>query len=417
MPRRQRWTPVKGTGSRVYRPTERWLLRAVDLAGRVAFAASGRGSSPPPPAGGTAASPREILVLRLDRIGDVLMSLPALHDLRAAFPAARIRLAVGAWSEPIARSAPVDEVVVWSAPWAARPGEERDSLRTLARRARALRADRTDVALDLQGDVRALWLMALTRAARRVGYANTGGAYLLTDVVPLDETVSWVDQNRAAVAAVVPGVPAAVPALPLTAEDRDGARRLLAELGVTGEKPRVGVHPSGGRDVKQWSAARWGEVAARLESEFGAVIVITGTAADRPLVEAVARPLRERPVDLTGRLGLRETMAVIAELDLFLSPDTGTMHMACAVGTPSVSVFGPSDPVRYFSGQGPRHVVARADLWCAPCNLIRKPPEECAGPEPPECLRLVTADTVYAQAARLLRAGASARRGGEAGAS
>jgi ADP-heptose:LPS heptosyltransferase len=87
------------------------------------------------------------------------------------------------------------------------------------------------------------------------------------------------------------------------------------------------------------------------------------------------------------------------------------MHMACAVDTPSVTVFGPSDPVRYFSGgsgePGSRHVVVRAELWCSPCNLIRKPPEECAGPEPPECLRLVSVDAVYDAAARLLRAGAA----------
>jgi len=117
----------------------------------------------------------------------------------------------------------------------------------------------------------------------------------------------------------------------------------------------------------------------------------------------VGRSLRTRPVDLTGRLDVRETMALVAGLDLFLSPDTSTMHMACAVGTPSVTVFGPSDPARYFSGRGPRHVVVRADLWCAPCNLIRKPPEECAGPGPPECLRLVGAHEVYAHAERLLR--------------
>jgi ADP-heptose:LPS heptosyltransferase len=333
------------------------------------------------------------------------MSLPALADLRAAFPAARIRLAVGRWSEPIARSAPVDEVLVWSAPWAARGGEPRDSLRELWVRARALRADGIDLALDLQGDLRAAFLMALTGAARRVGYANTGGAYLLTDVVALDETVAWVVQNRAAVAAGgSSAVTSAPPALdPLTAADREAAKRLMADLGLGGRRPLVGVHPSGGRRVKQWDPARWGEVAARLEAEFGAAIVITGARADRPLAEAVGRHLRAKPADLTGRLDVRETMAVIAGLDLFLSPDTGTMHMACLVGTPSVTVFGPSDPRRYFSGRGPRHVVVRADLWCAPCNLIRKPPRECAGAEPPECLRLVGVDEVHAQAARLLR--------------
>jgi len=405
MPRRRRWTPVRGTGNRVYDPAERLVLGAVDLGGRLAFAASRAGRAAANPAA-TPAEIREVLVLRLDRIGDVLMSLPALFDLRAALPQARIRLAVGRWSEPIARSAPVDEVLLWSPPWAARRGEGRDGLRDMLRKARALRADAIDLALDLQGDLRATFLMALTGARRRVGYANTGGAYLLTDVVALDETVSWVEQNRAAVAravrGAVPSAPAAFDAL--TAADRERARRHLADLGLNGRGPLVGVHPSGGRAVKQWDPARWGAVAARLERDFGATILVTGSAADRPLVEAIGRELRGKPVDLTGRLDVRDTMAVIGALDLFLSPDTGPMHMACAVGTPSVAVFGPSDPARYFSGRGPKHVVVRADLWCAPCNLIRKPPAECAGQEAPECLRLVTVDEVHAQARNLLRA-------------
>jgi ADP-heptose:LPS heptosyltransferase len=403
MPRRQRWTPVRGTGNRVYDPAERWLLGAVDLAGRLAFATLGAAR---PVAGGApfaADDIREVLVLRLDRIGDVLMSLPALADLRAALPRARIRLAVGRWSEPIARRAPVDEVLVWSAPWAARRGEERDGLRALWGRARGLRAGRLDLALDLQGDLRSAFLMALTGARRRVGYANTGGAYLLTDVVALDETVSWVEQNRAAVAAAVAAPSRTGTFDPLTAADRDSARRLLEDLGLQGRRPLVGVHPSGGRAVKQWDPARWAAVVARLEREFGATIVVTGAEADRPLAQAVGRDLRAKAVDLTGRLDVRETMALIADLDLFLSPDTGTMHMACAVGTPSVTVFGPSDPVRYFSGRGPRHVAVSAPLWCSPCNLIRKPPAECAGPEPPECLRLVGVEDVHLQASRLLR--------------
>jgi ADP-heptose:LPS heptosyltransferase len=160
--------------------------------------------------------------------------------------------------------------------------------------------------------------------------------------------------------------------------------------------------------VKQWEVARWAAVGRRLQEEHGATVLITGGASDRPLAAEVARGLRDRPIDLTGRLGVVETLSVIAALDLFLSPDTGPMHMACAVETPSVSVFGPSDPRRYFSGgtgaAGERHVVVRHDLWCAPCNLIRKPPAECAGDEPPECLREVSVDAVYAAADRLLRA-------------
>jgi ADP-heptose:LPS heptosyltransferase len=171
-------------------------------------------------------------------------------------------------------------------------------------------------------------------------------------------------------------------------------------------RPLVGLHPSGGRLIKQWPLARWAEVARRLQDEHGATVVVTGSAADRPLFDSLAASLPHAPIDLTGRLDLRETLAVLSALDLFLSPDTGPMHMAAAVGTPSVSVFGPSDPGRYFSGGsgavGTRHEVVRRELWCSPCNLIRKPPAECQEGEAPECLRLVTVDDVYAAAIRVL---------------
>lgn len=403
MPRRQRWTPVKGTRNRVYAPAERLALGALDLPGRAVHALFSAVRPPAPPL--DAAAVREVLVLRLDRIGDVLMSLPALHDLRAALPDAHIRLAIGRWSEPIAKSAPVDDVLVWSAPWVGRAAEGADTWPALAGRARSLRADRVDLALDLQGDVRANLLMALAGARRRAGYANTGGAWLLTDVIPLDETISWVDQNRLAVAQVLGRASGSGRPDALTPSDRAFGRELFTRLGLEARRPLVGVHPSGGRRVKQWDVARWGEVAARLQREFGATVLITGGEGDRALAETVARALPERAFDLTGKLSVRETLAVIAGLDLFLSPDTGPMHMAAAAGTPSVSVFGPSDPVRYFSAPpGPRHVVVRRELWCSPCNLIRRPPAECAGAEAPECLRAVTVDDVYTAAAGLLRA-------------
>jgi len=403
MSRRRRWTPVRGTGNRVYETRERLALLALDLPGRLLLAgpawwARRRDHAP-------ADALRDILVLRLDRIGDLVMSLPALHDLRRALPTARIRLAVPAWSLDVARSAPVDEVLTWSPPWAGRPQEGADAWPALLAKARALRGAPLDLALDLQGDVRAALLLWQSGARRRVGYVNTGGRHFLTRVVPLDETVSWVEQNRRAVQTALGGPVAAVAAPdPLTADERAAGAALLAARGAV-RRPLVGVHPSGGRLVKQWDVERWAAVAARLQQECGATVVVTGSAADRPLAEALLRALPVPGIDLTGALGVRETMGAIAALDLFLSPDTGPMHMACAVGTPSVSVFGPSDPVRYFSGGSgapdARHVVVRRELWCSPCNLIRRPPEECAG-GPPECLRLVSVDDVLDPARRLL---------------
>lgn len=418
MPKRQRWTPIKGTANRIYEPRERALVLALDAPARAAFGlARGIGLAPSPPPR-PVESLREILVLRLDRIGDVLMSLPAIAALRAAAPQARLRMAVGQWSESLARGFPVDEVLVWSAPWVGRPAEGALGGSALFRKARALRKDRLDLALDLQGDLRASLLLWATGATRRVGYANTGGAYLLTDVVPLDETVSWVEQNRRAVEVALGGASGgatadreglrpASPVDPLTPTDRVFAETFLREAGLLDRPPLVGLHPSGGRRIKEWPLDRWREVAARLQLGHGATVLVTGAAVDRDLARRLADGLPRPPVDLTGRLDVRQSLAVIARLQLFLSSDTGPMHLACAVGTPSVSVFGPSDSVRYFTGgafdgRPERHVVVRHDLWCAPCNLIRRPPAECDTRQPPECLRLVTVDAVHAAAVCLL---------------
>jgi ADP-heptose:LPS heptosyltransferase len=405
MSRRQRWAPVRGTGNRIYDPWERLALGALDLPARAVFGLAGLAGLRRPPTV-ERGSIREVLLLRLDRIGDVLLSLPAIAEVRAALPDARIRLAVGRWSEAVVQAAPVDEVLVWSAPWVGRPAEGGESTLSVMRSARGLKSARLDLAIDLQGDVRASLLMWLSGARIRAGYANTGGAWLLTHVIPLDETVSWIEQNRRAVEEVLGPPVERVTVDPLTSEDRDFARRIGETLDLAARRPVVGLHPSGGRRVKQWDLSRWAEVAARLQREFGAMILITGSAADRPLAEDLARQLETPPLDVTGRLGVRETMALIETLDLFLSCDTGPMHMACAVDTPSVAIFGPSDPVRFFSGgdgaPGSRHVALRPELWCAPCNLIRRPPAECDGDAMPECLSLVTADAVYREAARLL---------------
>lgn len=410
MSARRRWTNVRGTENRIYEPLERLAVGAFDLPGRAWAALRGR----PPGLPLDPAELREVLVLRLDRIGDVVMSLPALADLRRALPDARIRLAVGRWSADVARSAPVDEVIEWSAPWVGRRSEGADGFGALCRRALGLRRERLDLALDLQGDVRASLLMWLSGARARAGYANTGGSWMLSHVVPLDEDVSWVAQNRLALDVVLGPQPRGRVADPLTAAERAAAAELLGRLGLGPGGPRIGIHPSGGRLIKQWPAERWAEVGARLQREFGARVVITGSGADAALAADVAARLPERPTDLAGRLSVRETLAVVEQLDLYLSPDTGTMHLACLVGTPTVSVFGPSDPGRYFFDFEPaerlRHVVCRPDLWCAPCNLIRRPPAECAKAALPECLDLVGVDEVHAAAARLLKAGGFAPR-------
>lgn len=356
--------------------------------------------------------PLEILLLRLDRIGDVLMSLPAIRALRDAVPGAKIRLAVGEWSREIAKDAPVDEVLVWSAPWVGRKDEGASSVRSLFQVARSRRAMRPDLAIDLQGDARAMWLMAATGARARVGYANTGSPALLSAVADLDEGVSFVEQNYRAIEAALGR---AVPRKPfrwLDDERRARGAALLAtrfaEAGLDRKGPVIGIHPGAGRRIKEWPVERFVELGRRLVKEKSATLVVTGSVGETAKAGAISSGLQGAALNLSGRLNLGALAEVMSAFDAFVSCDTSAMHFACALGLPSVAIFGPSDPQRYFSGgdlgfgSGRKHIALAPTLWCSPCNLIRRPPEECETAPVPECLAQITTTAVFEAAVEVL---------------
>ena len=396
MSRRRRWQNVKGRENRVTSPRERLMVTTASAGARLIAAFLARPSARPP---------AEILLLRLDRIGDVLMTLPAIRALREEAPDARIRLAVGEWSREVAKDAPVDEVLVWSAPWVGRRDEGASSVLSLFQAARSRRATRPDLAIDLQGDSRATWLMAATGARARVGYANTGSASLLTAIVDLDEDLGLVEQNYRAIEAALGR---AVPRRPFRWLDEErrarGAALLAARLGEAGlsrKGPIIGIHPGAGRHIKEWPIERFVQLGLRLVTEENATLVITGSASEAGRAGAIRAGVAGAALDLSGRLNLGAFAEVMSACDAFVSCDTSAMHFACALGLPSVAIFGPSDPRRYFSGgdqgfgSGQKHIALAPALWCSPCNLIRRPPGECDRAPAPECLDQITTTAVF----------------------
>jgi ADP-heptose:LPS heptosyltransferase len=188
----------------------------------------------------------------------------------------------------------------------------------------------------------------------------------------------------------------------MPADAGDAAARALGAAGVKqGGGPLVAVHVSGGRAIKQWPVARFAEVARALVHGHGARILLTGTEADRALVEEARTALADVPGvhALAGALDLLALAGVLERCALVITGDTGPMHLAASVGAPIVAIFGPSSPDRY--GPLAAHAqVVRIDLPCSPCNRVRKPPERCVG-HTPDCLEGI-------DVARVLQAAAAA---------
>ena len=373
----------------IYDPRERALVATADA---LLWPAALRRVFRPRPE----AVPKKILCLRLERIGDLLMTLPALAELRALAPSATIDLVVGEWNREIAGAIRgIDRVEIATAEWLSRGAEEQGlSPVQLAVQAAGWRDRHYDLAINFEPDIRTNIALAVTGARRTAGFASAGGGPLLDLALDFEANAHTSDNAltlvRAAIGARSEDTPPA--SLDIPGERRDEASCLLEPLG---RRPRIGIHVSGGREVKQWPETRFREVAAHLVRNRDAAIVFTGTPSDRAQIAIVRDALPpERVLDLSGT-DLLTAAAVIAQLDLFVTGDTGPMHLARAVETPIVAIFGPSDPRRY-GPRGVRDTIVRVDLPCSPCNRIRLPPARCTG-HPPACLTEVDAALVIAE--------------------
>jgi ADP-heptose:LPS heptosyltransferase len=348
---------------------------------------------------GRPAAPRRILCLRIERIGDLVMTLPALAELRALAPDASIDLVVGSWNAEIAAAIPsVSTVETLDAAWLARHGSGLSPFALVARAA-AWRSRTYDLAINFEPDIRSNLALAASGAKRTVGFRSGGGGPLLDVALDYDTRSHTADNAVRLVRAALGGAAAPADArLQIPEAARAEASRLLAPLGPG---LKVGIHVSGGREVKQWPEARFREVAEHLVADRSAGIVLTGAPGDRAQVDIVRSALpADRTLDLSGT-GLLTVAAVLQQLDLFVTGDTGPMHVAHAVGTPIVAVLGPSDPARY-APRGLRDVVVRIDLPCSPCNRIRLPPARCTG-HTPDCLAGIGAAQVIAAIDGVLR--------------
>ena len=396
---------------------ERWLVGCADLLLKPLGDIGGWRRTVP------AGAPRRVLLFRLERIGDLLMTLDALVAVRRRLPDAELHLVVGSWNAELARLIPaIDRVETLDVPWLSRERAP-TTLGSLAAQAARWRRQGFDLAVNFEPDIRSNALAAASGASRRVGYPSKGGGAFLTDSHPYDPTlhvtanaVRLVERALPPAAAqahgavVRPSLAWSAPvggatsgALDIPPAARNRAERLLAGGGDRGAL--IGLNPGAGRAVKEWPPRRFAAAAARLSQQAPATFVLLGSAAERRHADAVARalPAGIRVVDLVGEAPLAELAAILERLALLIVGDTGPMHLAAKVGTPVVAIFGPSDPRRYAPFGAPAAVV-HADLWCRPCNRFRRPPARCRGTTP-DCLTGVSVDAVVEAARRLLAPG------------
>lgn len=319
-------------------------------------------------------SPRSVLLIRPGGIGDAVLLIPAIRSLAAAFPDCVIDILAEKRNAAAFQFCPVLHAVY-----------RYDSPRQI-RKALSIRYD---LVIDTEQWYRLSALVAkLAGAPRSVGFATNERERLFTDPILYSEmeyeALSF--YRLLAPVGIEPPREVAVPFLELPEPAAPEAERLLAPLSG---QPFAAIFPGASLPRKEWGAERFREVAARLSSAGLKVVVVGGAdtraAAERVAYDGVA-------LDLAGKGSLAVSAAILARAQVLVSGDSGLLHIAAGLGTPTVSIFGPSDPVKW-TPRGVRHQVFSSSLPCAPCSLYGNVPA-CKVREP--CLDATPAQVAAA---------------------
>lgn len=335
---------------------------------------------------------KRVLVVRLRSIGDAVLATPSLLALRRFLPEAEIDVLLEDWVAPVLDGfSEVDRVIA----------VERTSL-ARARLIGTLRAARYDVAFNLHGGTTATFLTRASNARHRVGFASYQYAWLHNHLAP-NPAELWQQPNTHSVEQQLAllgwtGVPVSDrprTQLVVTARaDATIARRLSAE-GLDDAQPFVLMHPAAAFESKTWPAERFACVADHLRVR-GLRTVAVAAPDEAEVVRDIAARAHGRIVQFTD-LSLPELIALAHRARLFVGNDSGVAHIAAAVRTPVVVIFGSSNVAHWHPWTDLPYEVVREEMACAPCAGY-----ECAVFPRPECIRRVSVENVIAAVDRLL---------------
>jgi len=343
------------------------------------------------------------LVVRPDHLGDLLFLTPALSRLRRGFPNAEIVGLVGTWGLPVLqRNRNLNRLIGWDFPWFNRR-PRRSALApywSLVQLARLIRTEQFDLALQFRADF--WWGAMAVRLAgvpEHVGFDVPSVRPFLTRALALRHGWHAADENLWLAEAVAgPGSGERLE-FPVSDADRRRAGELLGS--AANGRRLIALQSGAGAPVKLWPLERLTEVGRRLRNDFGASIVVIGGPGEQPRVEALVRQIGAETIGLAGVTTLGELAAVLERCTLAVGPDSGPLHLAVAIGTPTIHLFGPADSRRFGPyGDPSRHRVIQSDWPCSPCNRLDFPSEELAEHA---CMSRISVDEVSAVAADLLR--------------
>ena len=321
-----------------------------------------------------------ILLIRFGSLGDVVLTTPTIRAVRKAFPDAYVAMLVGDRSADVISANPhLDETITFRR-HIKNPSE-------MQRVSALLRERNFGVSIDMQRKFRSSLLAYLSGAKLRIGYHRPGG-FLCSVKIPDNENKHTVDRNLTLLKPLGIVEAEREPEIFLLQEDRDYADRIFEAQGLASKSPVLGMFPGAGWRHRFWPAERFAAVADLAVEKYDAGVIIFGGPNEADIVDNVAQNMTTSAVLMKDRMTLRQLSAMIEKCHLFLSNDTGPMHISVAVKTPTIALFGPGNHVK-FQPIGKEHALIRRDIPCSPCKQFTSKCKDNV------CMKLITVDEVW----------------------
>ena len=314
----------------------------------------------------------KILIRGTNWIGDAVMSIPALREMRRIFPDSHITLHMRSWADGLFQDADfIDELVTFD--------KNRWAVKDVYDNSQFLKPDGYELAVLFPNSFESALTSFLTRVPRRFGYNKDVRGLLLTDPIAVPEwknrrhevyyylfLVAEIERRmlgRDTVSRSEPDI-----SLNVSEERKAAAKTFLAQQGLDPEKKLVVLGPGSANSLaKRWPVERFSELSDGLVSELNASVVLLGSKDESAVADQLVRSSTRNPLNLVGKTKLDEAAAIVAAADLMITNDMGLAHVAPAVGTPTIVLFGPTNPetTRPFSRDAE---VIRNIVECSPCE-------------------------------------------------
>lgn len=346
----------------------------------------------------------KILIIKLSSIGDVIHTLPSLYAIRRAHPDAVVDWLVEEDASPIIKGHNLlnDCIVVRRKRWLKKPFSL-DTWKDVSALIKTLRDKEYDIVIDFQGLIKSSVWAFLSRGKRRIGFRNKkelSGIFLNDVLPPYNPDIHAVDRYISL--ACYAGADADKIEFPicLSEDEKQRAYTILKENGVDAGEPFIVINPMARWRTKLWDKERFARLGSMIVERLGSKVVFTGSHSDLSEIEKICNLTNRKVINLAGATGIKELISVINLSKLLITVDSGPMHIAAAVGTSVVALFGPTAPWR-TGPYGRGHIVIRKELLCSPCFSRR-----CKETTEFLCMKEIKAEDVMTAVEKKFKAGA-----------